>query len=218
LGLKTPLQLLAGIHLKDHHPSDDMESILMSSAAAQLKEIHTVYWNQVCTATSSDESMLLLLSIIKEGMPDHKSQHPPQLRDYHHLIEHLYSIDGKIIYKDRMIIPPSLRQNCCLALHAAHQGTSSMISRAETSIFWPGITTDIHAIRANCSYCNQMASSQAALPPTSPIVAVHPFQCICADYFHHQGINYLVIVDRYSNWPIVERAQDGSKGLIEVLR
>ena len=31
-------------------------------------------------------------------------------------------------------------------------------------------------------------------------------------------MNYLVIVDRYSNWSIVERAQDGSKGLIEVLR
>ena len=32
------------------------------------------------------------------------------------------------------------------------------------------------------------------------------------------GINYLVIVDRYSNWPIVERAQDGAKGLIASLR
>ena len=58
----------------------------------------------------------------------------------------------------------------------------------------------------------------AALPPTPPILAAYPFQCICTDYFQYQGINYLVIVDRYSNWPIVERAQDGSKGLIEVLR
>ena len=31
-------------------------------------------------------------------------------------------------------------------------------------------------------------------------------------------MNYLVIVDQYSNWPIVEKAQDGSKGLIAVLR
>ena len=31
-------------------------------------------------------------------------------------------------------------------------------------------------------------------------------------------MNYLVIVDRYSNWAIVDRAQDGSKGLIEVLQ
>ena len=29
-----------------------------------------------------------------------------------------------------------------------------------------------------------------------------------------QGMNYLVIADRYSNWPIVNRAQDGSKGLM----
>ena len=93
-----------------------------------------------------------------------------------------------------------------------------MISRAEISIFWPGITTDIYAVRADCSYCNQMAPSQAALPPTSPIIAAYPFQCICADYFHYQGVNYLVIVDRYSNWPIVEKAQDGSQGLIAVLR
>jgi len=173
-----------------------MENILMSSAVAQLKEIHTVDWNQMCTATSSDEDMLSLLSIIEEGMPNHKCQFPPQLRDYHHFREHLYSIDGVIIYKDRIVIPPSLRQNCLLALHAAHQGSSSMIFRAKTSIFWPGITTDVHAIRANCSYCNQMAPSQAALPPTPPIVAAYPFQCICADYFHHQGMNYLQL----SSW------------------
>ena len=30
--------------------------------------------------------------------------------------------------------------------------------------------------------------------------------------------NYLIIVDRYSNWPIVERAHNGSEGLIDVLR
>ena len=93
-----------------------------------------------------------------------------------------------------------------------------MVSRAETSIFWPGITTVIHATRANCNHCNQMAPSQAALPPTPPIIAAYPFQCIYADYFQYQGMNYLVIVERYSNWPIVNRAQDGSKGLIEVLR
>ena len=31
-------------------------------------------------------------------------------------------------------------------------------------------------------------------------------------------MKYLIIVDRYSNWSTIERAQDGSKGLIEVLR
>ena len=183
--LQTPLQLLADIHLDDQPPSDEIENVLMYSAAAQLKDLQTLDWNQVRIATNSYASMLSLLFIIEEGMPDHRCQLPPELRD-HQFREHLYSIDGVIIYKDRIVIPPSLRQSCLAALHAAHQGVSSMISRAETSIFWPGITTDIHAIRANCSYCNQMAPSH--LPPISPIIAAYPFQCICADYFHYQGL------------------------------
>ena len=40
----------------------------------------------------------------------------------------------------------------------------------------------------------------------------YPFQCICADFFH-----YLIVVDRYSNWPIIERATEGSQGLISCL-
>ena len=67
---------------------------------------------------------------------------------------HTYSIDGVVIYKGRIVIPPSVRQNCLSALHAAHQSVSSMVSRVETSIFWPGITTDIHATRTNCIYCS----------------------------------------------------------------
>ncbi len=130
----------------------------------------------------------------------------------------LYSSDGVVIYKDRIVIPPSLRQSCLAALHAAHQGTSTMTSKAEASIFWPGISKDIEATRATCHQCNQMAPSQAALPPTPPSLSEYPFQCICADFFSHLGKNYLVIVDRYSNWPIVERAQDGAKGLINILR
>ena len=54
--------------------------------------------------------------------------------------------------------------------------------------------------------------------PLTGEAPAYPFQCICADYFHYQGFNYLVIVDRYSNWPIVERAQEGAKGLINTLR
>ena len=138
--------------------------------------------------------MLSLLSIIEEGMPDHRSQLPPPLRDYHQFREHLYSVDGVVIYKGRIVIPPSLRPNCLSALHAAHQGVTTMVSRAETSIFWPGITTDIHATRTNCSHCNQMAPSQAALPPTPPILAAYPFQCICADYFTYQGINCILLL------------------------
>ena len=121
-------------------------------------------------------------------------------------------------YKDRIVIPPSLRPDVLESLHSAHQGVTSMTSRVESSVFWPGITADISSLRARCNKCNRMAPSQPNAPPTPLTSPVYPFQCICADYFTYRGMNYLVIVDRYSNWPIVERAHDGAAGLIACLR
>lgn len=37
-------------------------------------------------------------------------------------------------------------------------------------------------------------------------------------FFHHKGHTYVVIVDRYSGWPIVERSINGAAGLITTLR
>ena len=93
-----------------------------------------------------------------------------------------------------------------------------MLSRATSSIFWPGITSAINEVRANCGDCNRMAPSQANLPPEPMNVPEYPFQYICADYFKHAGSNYLITVDRYTNWPQVERAADGSTGLVNNLR
>jgi hypothetical protein len=123
---------------------------------------------------------------------------PPQLREYFQFREHLYTIDGVILYKDRIIIPPSLREEAVSALHAAHHGVTSMISRAESSVFWPGITPAITALRARCDHCNRIAPSNPSAPPT-PLSPDYPFQCVCSDFFQYEGINYLVVVDRYSN-------------------
>eukprot|EP00794_Sanderia_malayensis_P002907 gene2908-3358_t len=63
-----------------------------------------------------------------------------------------------------------------------------------------------------------MAPSQPCSPPYPTIQPAYPFQCVCADFFTYRGISYLVIVDRSSNWPIIERAHNGSQGLIDRLR
>ena len=216
--LHIPNQLIAGTSIEDDTSHARLEEHVLVSAMSSLQSIHTITWEQVQTATSSDHIMNSLVSTIEDGLPEKKHLLPAPLREYHPFREHLYCVNGVVLYKDRIVIPPSMRPHCLTALHAAHQGVSSMIARAETSVFWPGITNDIHMTRANCEHCNRMAPSQAALPPTPPVPPAYPFQCICADYFHYQGFNYLVIVDRYSNWPIVERAQEGAKGLINTLR
>ena len=68
--------------------------------------------------------------------------------------------------------------------------------------------------------CNRtcMATCQPNAPPFPPLLPVYPFQCLSAYFFHYKDKNYLVVVDRYSNWPTIEQAQVGSKGLIDCLR
>ena len=210
---------LAGIRQVDQHNyGEDVDNETIWSASYALSNLSSVTWDRVRHATASDLNMNLLLSTIEAGIPKYRHELPPALREYHQYREHLYSVDGVIIYKDRVVIPPCLRDDVLIALHAAHQGVTSMTSRAEASIFWPGITPAIIATRAQCAHCNRIAPSQPSAPPTPTILPTYPFQCICADFFTSKGVAYLCAVDRYSNWPIIEKSGGGAKGLIDSLR
>lgn len=154
----------------------------------------------------------------QDCIPESRQDLPVKLRDFHQFRNDLIALDGVILYKERVVIPPRLRPEVTKTLHAAHQGVQAMLSRAKSSVFWPGITAAINEVRANCGPCNRMAPSQANLPPEPVNVPEYPFQYICADYFQNAGSNYLITVDRYTNWPRVERAADGSTGLVNNLR
>ena len=174
-------------------------------------------FDKVREATTSDPTMFRLLETIEDGMPDTKLQLSPYLREYFNFREHLSTTDGVVLYKDRVLIPPVLREDILKALHAAHQGVTSMTARANVSIFWPGITTDIARLRNSCMDCNRISPSQPNAPPTTPVDPEFPFQCICADYFTYKGAHYLIIVDRYSNWPIIKKTSGGAAGLVKSL-
>ena len=116
-------------------------------------------------------------------------------------------------------VPAALRRQVLEALHRAHQGVTGMNLRAQDSVWWPGCTKDIEAVQGGCMTCVQNAPSQSATSPVSPPIPVYPFQYISSDCFAHAGVNYLVIVDRYSGWPSVYRCKDGTAAeLIRVLR
>ena len=69
------------------------------------------------------------------------------------------------MYDDRIVVPPSLREKVLNTFHAAHQGVSTMESRARELVFWPGMTKDFDRIRASCGECIANAPSQPKLPP-----------------------------------------------------
>ena len=56
-------------------------------------------------------------------------------------------------------------------------------------------------------------------PAVAPPVPDYPFQQAGSDYFHHGGKDYVVVVDRYSGWPVVRQSKSGTaKELTGMLR
>jgi hypothetical protein len=94
-------------------------------SALEIMEV-TPWW----AACKADKT----INFIESGIPEFRHEFPPHLREYFQFREHLYTIDGVILYTDIINIPPSLREEVLSALHAAHQGVTSMISRAESSV------------------------------------------------------------------------------------
>ena len=217
---RIPTNLLAGISVAptngvDNSVDDDTGlAIALSAAIADIP----LNWEAIQVATAADGPLQELTLIIEDGPPARRNQMPQSIRDYFPFVETLYNIDGVICRGDRIIIPTALRPTCLNALHAAHQGVSRMTARAEASIFWPGITKDIAATRDGCATCNSNAPSQPVMPSVTPEEPLYPFQHIAADFFHHHGNTYLVLVDRYTNWPVVTPSRDGASGLVQTLR
>ena len=190
----------------------------LPTAIDALSSIHVVTWGQVKHATSIDPELQSLISVIQSGFPTCDGELHNDMKKYYRYKMYLKVVDDVVLFNDRILIPMSLRQTILSSLHSAHQGVTRMVALAESCVFWPNITKDIEAIRVNCTVCNRISPSQPHAPATELQYAEYPFQLICADYFSYRGKSYLVIVDRYSNWPIIEKGADGSKGLINCLR
>ena len=117
----------------DSQSFDTLDGDLKLSSVASLNNIENVTWDGVREATTSE--MHQLVELIEAGLPEVLSQDPSTLQHYHKHRDNLYTVDGVIMYNNRVLIPSSLRSKVLSALHAAHQGISSMTSRARSSVF-----------------------------------------------------------------------------------
>ncbi|QQP40023.1 Uncharacterized protein FKW44_013922, partial [Caligus rogercresseyi] len=55
----------------------------------------------------------------------------------------------------------------------------------------------------SCEECQRYRPQQQQEPRQSDPPASRPFESVSADLFEYRGRHFLVIVDRYSGWPIV---------------
>lgn len=171
---------------------DTINNQLASSASPALSTMG-MSWDTVQLATTSNKEMAQLVPFILSGFPQFRHELSPALQEYHQFREHLYTVNGVILYKDCIVISSLLQQYVLNMLHSAHQGMISMTVCAETTLYWPIITSAIKALQVNRDHCNSMAPSQPNASPYLPTPPSYPFQCVRADFFHYKGVNYLVV-------------------------
>ena len=177
--------------------NDESSTVVSLYSASHVKNM--VSWSDVKESTAKDATILSVLELLKVGFPEDIRKVAPDIRQYARYSSQLYELDGVLMLNDRIVIPAAIRKDILKLLHAAHQGVDRMKARASDAMYWPGMVGDITRTRAECTSCHQIAKSNPSQPPMPPADPEFPFQQIAADYFHHMGCYYAVIVDRYSH-------------------
>ena len=190
------------ISQQDQVQSDELKAQVLATTANQ--RILITSWENLKSSGISDQEYSELLHAVNSQT--NEDDWPQEIQEYKRYREHMTSasVDGVVIFKGRAVVPTILRQQVLQALHQAHQGVSGMTLRSQNSVWWPNLSKDIERTQAMCTTCHQNAPSQLPLPSVHPPLPDHPFQLVSSDYFQVEGHTYLIMVDRYSNWPNIK--------------
>ena len=99
-------------------------------------------------ATSSDVDMHTLNEMATDSILDSNIEMPETICAFHQYRGNITSADRVILYKNRVIVPPTLHGQVLSTLHAADQGLSMMTAHAESSVPTSG-TVPLYKKNAN---------------------------------------------------------------------
>lgn len=171
---------------------------------AQVLRISPNKLQTLQTETEKDEELNQLSDLILQGWPQSMQDIPPQLHPYWSIRDELGIVDGLVLKGQRVIIPVSMKKDTLHRLHDAHQGLASTLHRARQTVYWPGIKQDIETTIELCKECQMHARTK---PRTSErqLQASRPMEIVAADIMATKASNFLVVVDYFSGYLMVDR-------------
>ena len=182
--------------------------------------VSVITWDRLVEECKQSTTYQLLHKTVSCGVPDSSKDWDNKVLPYYQTRHGLSTLGPVVMYYDRPVIPVGLRQEVTEHLHAAHGCANTMFQRATNTVYWPAYRQDINTFQSACTTCRRIAPSNPCMPPSTPLdFPEYPFQSICMDFFTHAAKNYLIIVDRYSNWlSVLKLPKDTSSNVIKALR
>lgn len=191
-------------------PDEELDSIadlaelwLDSEVAFFHEAAPATFLQRVRQAQQEDSVCQQLLSCFKQKWPSSRKLCPPNLTPFWEKRAFLHQMDGLLFMNKRLVIPPPLQKEVLGRIHEGHQGERRCRQRAQETVWWPGLSTQLTNIVKNCQLCIEHRR-----PPTPPMihtpVSQRPWQTLGADIFLLHGKAYLLVVDYYSHYPELE--------------
>ena len=157
---------------------------------------------------TNDEDYQKVFMAIKDHkkLTDLPKDHPAhQYRSYWHALSIEQALPRLVIYHGRVMVPKTAQKEILETLHMQHCGEHKSLANARQLYFWAGMTDDIKTMVARCQECLRMKPSQPMEPLVQNTNASRPFEEVSIDLGYQDGVHYLILMDRYSGWPMVKR-------------
>ena len=133
-----------------------------------------------------------------EGRPSHLSL-PSVLRPYWQVQNELTIQNGLLLKGVRLVIPTCMRLAMLDKLHEGHHGVVRCRSRAQSSVWWPGLSRQLEELVRSCTACAVERRN-----PSEPMIAsetvLRPWQKVGTDMFVYKKATYLLVVDYASSY------------------
>lgn len=95
----------------------------------------------------------------------------------------IYTIDGIIVRRDRIILPEPLQEIAVKIAHLSHTGAPSMKRHLRSHFWWPGMDKNVDQVRENCETCVRMEKESPPIPMTRTDIPDRPYQYLAIDFF-----------------------------------
>ena len=112
--------------------------------------------------------------------------------------------DGYLLFRDRIVIPQTLRAEILGRIHEGHQGQERCKMLARKAVYWRGMTADIDRVVSGCEQCLLRRKAPAREPLIPHEIPDKPWHKLACDIFSYGGRKYQILVDYYSKWVEVE--------------
>ena len=159
--------------------------------------------------TSKDPTFTLLRHYIDMGWPNDHRMLPQELHTFWNYREDLSMENGLITKGAKLLILSTLRKKVLEQIHDGHLGMEKCMLKARESVFWPGISNDIHETMEKCGIC-QASSKAAKLVGNVSDVPPHAWHTLGTDLFYWNKIDCLVVRDYFNKYLIMRKLPNSS--------